>query len=315
MWFKQIQIFSLTSPIKWDPQAIEQQLESFAFTPCLPHLFTSMGWVPPCGDDEFSPLVQSIPDYHMICCQFEEKILPASVIQQALHDKVKQMTAEQPSKKIPAKEKQHIKEAITQALLPRAFTKITRVFAYIDTKQQQLIVNTIHGQRTEQLMGLFQRSMEQKITALPHKKMAPIMTRWLSNNQCPRDLLIEKACLLQDPQQQHRLIRCQEQDLFADSIQALIRERCEVKQLALSWKDQVHFVLADDLSLRSLHFDDEILTAAKEEQCETAEMQFRTDFVLMTGILNSLITQLIRTFLSVDKASVPSSLEPKLEVA
>ena len=85
----------------------------------------------------------------------------------------------------------------------------------------------------------------------------------------------------------NQLIRCQEQDLFSDSMQSLLCDRCEVKQLALSQKEQAHFILADDFTLRSLHFDDEIIAAAKEADCETPEMQLKTDLVLMTVIEKS----------------------------
>lgn len=310
MWFKQLQIFSL--PGEWNADQLETQLEPFAFTPCLPHLFSSQGWVPPCGEGEFALLVQSIPGYHMVCCQFEEKILPASVIQQALHEKIKQMTEGKSTKKIPAKEKQQLKEAITQALLPRAFTKITRVYAYVDTKHQQFLINTTHTNKTEQLIGLFQRSIEGKLMALEHKKISPILTKWLINDKYPRDFFIGKACLLKDPQQQHRLIRCQEQALFSDSIQALLRERCEVKQLALSWQDQVHFILADDFTLKNLQFDDEVITAAKEAQCETEVMQFQADFVLMSGVLTTLIVSLTNVFRCNNTVAITSSSEAQL---
>lgn len=170
MWFNQLQLFSLAMPKSWDAERLKTQLESFTFRTCLAHNYSSLGWVPPCGDDEHSPLVQSIPDYYMICCQFEEKILPATVIQQALKEKIKQMTEGQATRKVSIKEKQQLKEAITQSLLPRAFTKMTRVYAYIDKKSQMLCINTTNTYKTEQFIGLIQRTLEKKIIVLDHKK-------------------------------------------------------------------------------------------------------------------------------------------------
>lgn len=310
MWFKQIQIYALTSPIEWDDVRIEKQLGLLKFKPCLPHLFSSNGWIPPCNDkEEEPPLMHSIPGVHMVCCQFEEKILPATVIQQALQEKIKQMTENQGRKKISVQERQALKEAITQSLLPRAFTKFTKIYAYIDLKLQLFVVNTTNPKKTEQLVGLMQRSLEQKLLPLAHKKMAPILTRWLINNKCPRNFYIEKNCLLQDPQQKHRLIRCQEQDLFSKKLQPILQDQYQVVQLALSWNDQVHFVLSDDLTLRRLSFSDEMIAAAKEENCEMAAMQLQTDLVLMVGIFTSLITELMKAFGSVEKKTAASSTQ------
>ena len=210
MWFKQIQIYALTAPLQWDDVRLEKQLELLKFKPCLPHLFSSNGWIPPCEDkEEEGHFMYSIPGAHMVCCQFEEKILPATVIQQALQEKIQQMTEHQDRKKISVQERHALKEAITQSLLPRAFTKFTKIYAYIDLNNQLFIMNTTNTQKTEQLVGLMQRSLEQKLLPLSHKKVAPILTKWLVNNKCPRNFYIEKNCLLQDPQQKHRFIRCQ----------------------------------------------------------------------------------------------------------
>ena len=43
MWFKQAQIFKLLPPISNDATALETQLASRTFTPCLPSLPSSAG--------------------------------------------------------------------------------------------------------------------------------------------------------------------------------------------------------------------------------------------------------------------------------
>ena len=58
------------------------------------------------------------------------------------------------------------------------------------------------------------------------------MTSWLTQKNHASSFLIEKSCVLQDASHQSRIIRCQEQNLFASSIQLFIKDGCEIKQLA-----------------------------------------------------------------------------------
>lgn len=293
MWFKNLQLFSLESTKKWDKTNLEEQLSTYAFSECLPRLFSSQGWVSPSNDDEYASLSLMAPGAFMLCCQFEEKILPNTVVQKELKAKIKELTAGQDKKTVSSIEKRDLKETITQNLLPRAFTKISRVYAYIDTRNNWLVINTTNKKRTEQLLPLIQRTLGETVRPFSHKKIAPLLTRWLQNNDAPEDFYIEKSCLLQDPQQENRLIRCREQNLFSESIQSLLKDGCEVKQLALSWKDQVQLKLTDELLLTQLRFSDELLAESKTMREEGAEFEFQADFVLMTGVLNPLLAQLI----------------------
>ena len=101
---------------------------------------------------------------------------------------------------------------------------------------------------------------------------------------------------MQDPNKQTRMIRCQNQDLFANSVQAFIKEGCEVKQLALLWHDRVSFVLADDFSIRSIRFQDEVIAAAKDINAETKQQEFDADFFIMTQTFHGLFDDLLALF-------------------
>src|SRR5436190_18962629 len=88
MWFKQIQLFQLAAPIQSSASSFAERLEPLAFKPCLPSMQNSIGWVPPIDEDD-EVLARGINGCIMMCLQIEEKILPASVIGQALKDKIK----------------------------------------------------------------------------------------------------------------------------------------------------------------------------------------------------------------------------------
>lgn len=294
MWFKQIQLFQLSTPIRFTTEKLAELFQPMLFKPCLPTLPSSMGWVSPL-DEEGAPLVRTINGCMMICLQIEEKILPATVIRQEVQNKVKQIESKE-SRKIRQKEKLSLKDEMIHTLLPRAFSKFTRLYAYIDPKNNWIIFSAAHAAKAEQFSLLFERSTGEKICPLELKKVSPIITHWLRNQIQPELFSIEKNCMLQDPNQQNRVIRAQQQDLFAKSIQSFTQDGCEVKQLALNWQDRVHFVLSDDFSLRNIQFQEEIIAQANDMESETRQQQFDTDFMIMAGTFSQLLKDLLTLF-------------------
>ncbi len=294
MWFKQVQLFQIQDTLAYSPEAFCEKLEPLLFVPCLPSMPSSIGWVPPI-EEEGAPLVHALNGKIMLCMQLEEKVLPGVVIRQALDEKVKKIQARD-DRRVRAKEKMSLKDEVVMTLLPRAFTKLTRVYGYVDTKNNWLVIGNTNASKIEQFLLLFKKTVTENVRLFDYAKPAPIMTHWLKNQSNPTVLSIEKACMLQDPQKQNRVIRCQQQDLFAPSIQGLIKDGCEVKQLALCWQDRINFVLADDFSLRGLQYQEEVLEEANGIESETKQQQFDADFFIMTETLTAMLHDLISVF-------------------
>lgn len=294
MWFKQIQLLQIKDTLNYSPENFCEKLEPLIFTPCLPSMPSSIGWVSP-FEDENAPLVHALNGKIMLCMQLEEKVLPAIVVRQALDEKVRKIQEKQ-DRQVRQKEKLSLKDEVVMTLLPRAFTKLTRIYGYVDTQKNWLVINTTNASKIEQFLMLFKKCVTESVKTFDYAKPAPIMTHWVKNQSNPTVLSIEKACMLQDPQKQNRVIRCQHQDLFAPSIQGLIKDGCEVKQLAMCWQDRINFVLADDFSLRSLQYQDAVLEEAKGIDSETKQQQFDADFFIMTETLTALLSDLLEVF-------------------
>ena len=86
----------------------------------------------------------------MLAARKEEKILPASVIRDALEEQVAQIELEQ-SRKVSNKEKKQIKDDVTLSLLPKAFTRYQDIFSYIDVTQGWLIIDASSFNKAEEL--------------------------------------------------------------------------------------------------------------------------------------------------------------------
>jgi recombination associated protein RdgC len=317
MWFKQTKLFQLTNSANRSPINLIDKLEGLVFKPCRPSMQSSMGWVSPI-DEEDAPLVQTINGRIMLCLQIEEKILPAVVIAQELIKKIKEIEKKE-DRKVRQKEKYVLKDEIIATLLPRAFSRLTRVYAYIDTQNNWLVLGTNNEKRTEQFIKMFKKSEIGEIHPFEIKKLSSVMTNWLQRQTQPSSLSIEKSCLLQDPNQENRMIRCQQQDLFSPSIQSLLKDGCEVKQLALTWHDRVTIVLSDDFSLSSIKFQEGIAEQIKEMEAETAQQKFHADFFIMSetfaGLFEDLLTELIEPQQSTKEKTNSGKVIPMVKLA
>lgn len=294
MWFKQASLFQFIKTLKMDQNTLSDALAPLSFTPCLPSLPSSMGWVSPI-DQSNTQLVYGSKRYWMICLQFEEKILPANVIRQAVNEKVEEIQKKE-SRIVRGKEKQSLKDEITQTLLPKAFTQKTLIHALIDLERHYLIINSSNAKKVERFVAFLKRAIAPvDLKSFDVKKPSAVMTQWLKKD-APNEFIIGQSCVLQDPQQERRMIRCQHQDLAAVAIQTLLKDNCDVAQLALTWKDQLQFVLSSDFSLKSIQFQNAVIELSKADYTETPEQRFDADFVIMTEILSQLIDDLLEEF-------------------
>lgn len=300
MLLKQLQLFRFEDTNCFVLENLLQKLEQLSFNSCLPSTSYSAGWVSPIDENDM-PLAISINGKIILCLQIEEKILPASVVQQELRDKIKEIAEQDQGRKVYKKEKQSLKDEIIMTLLPNAFSKLTRIFAYIDPQNHWLVLGTINAKKTEQFIDIFKKSISDAIAVFELKKIPLIMTDWIRHKNYPTSFSIEKACVLQDPKQQSRIIRCQQQDIFANGIQTLIKEGCEIIQIALQWQDHLQFTFSHKFQLQGIRFGEDIIAEAKDMEAETQLQQFTADFFIMSQSLSQLLNELLNIFAEMDK--------------
>ena len=94
IWFKNILVYRFSKPFEINPEAIEKSLNEFRFTPCSSQDQQKVGWQSALG--KHSELLSHLVDDNiLICAHKEEKMLPTSVVKDALNDKVEILEKEQ----------------------------------------------------------------------------------------------------------------------------------------------------------------------------------------------------------------------------
>ena len=241
-------------------------------------------------------LTHIVGDYIMLCAQKQEKLLPASVVREATAEKVTEIEMRQ-ERKVYRKEMREIQDNMYASLLPRAFNRSSRTYAYISRADNLLVIDAISAPKAEEFINLLRDSLGSFPVALPDSKRAPsdVMTRWLVEQKATDKFEIHNDCELFNPLDGGNVIRCKGQDLVSDEIKAHLEAGKRAKQLSVMWGNVLSCSIMEDLSIKRLRFDD-----IKEESAsfkeESAEQKFDQEFVLMTLELSGFFKSLFNAF-------------------
>ena len=302
MWFKNLSIFRLTEAFTLSPGELEQKLEALAFHPCGPHQEFTFGWTSPLGKSN-QQLVHSTNGFMMLCLKKEERLLPASVVNEISQEKILEKEQQQ-ARKLSKKERTEIKDEILFDLLPKAFTFSRKIYAYIDPKGGWLIVDAASAKNAEDLLSMLRKSLT-SLPAVPLNTIdnpATIMTEWLLNSKAPDDILIEDECELRSPEEQGGIVRCKRHDLALPEIKNHLDTGKEVIKLAVSWADRISFIVDENLSIKRLRFLDLIQDQVTDIEVNDEAAQFDVDFSIMSAELANFIPRLLELFGGENKA-------------
>jgi recombination associated protein RdgC len=293
MWFKNLQLYRLGQSFDLSPEVLDERLQADAFKGCNSMDMLTYGWAPPLGRHG-QQLVHAANGYVMICARKEEKIIPAGVVRQLLEDKVTDIEAAE-GREIYRREKMRMKEDIIVDLLPRALTRISNQFAYIDIRNQLLIVDSASPAKAETLIGQL-RSTLGRFPATPVKtrqSLSGLMTRWLGGEHLPHDFVFGDVCELKHPDPDGGIVSCKKQDLEAGEVRNHIKNGKQAVKLALQWKERLSCVLHEDLSIKRLRFEDIIKEEENDTEADDPISRFDLDFSLMVLELAAFLPQLL----------------------
>lgn len=293
MWFKNLQLYRFTRPFEHSAESLEKMLQGHLFTPCGNQDMTKFGWISPLGK-QAEVLVHEAQGQLLLCAKKEEKMLPASVIKDTLEEKIEAMEAEQ-GRALKKKEKEALKEEILHSLLPRAFTRSSQTFVWINPEENYLVVDAGSAKKADDVLSLL-RKCTGSLPVIPFALQNPpeiTMTEWLNEGTVPAGFALEDEAELRSALEHGGIIRCKEQDLVSEEIKGHLLADKLVTKLALNWSETVSFVLADDLSIKRLKFSEELREQNDDVISESHAAKMDADFALMTGELSKFVPELV----------------------
>lgn len=295
MFFRNLTLFRYAADVTPEPDALAEALDGHRLHPCGPLEMTSRGAVSPFGSgDEDAPLVHSMDAFTLVCVGNEDKLLPAAVVNQELSRKIRKISEEE-ARPVSGRERKKLKAEVLDELLPRAFSRPSRLDAYLDRKHGWLVLDTSSRKSAENALSTLRDAIGSfpAVPLAPQKPPRQLMTEWLTTGELPAGLALADECELRDPSGAGgAVMRCRHQDLASDEIQEHLRNGKQVYQLGLEFDDRIGFVLGEDLVIRKLRFFDVVTEELDDTDDESAHAELQASFALMTLELGRLLDKL-----------------------
>lgn len=276
-------------------EQLEESLLKHPFTPCGRQEIQRSGWVSPCSFSDTR--VFSSSGYHLVALLKEERILPSSVIRDEVQQRVDKIETDE-ARKVYKKEKDQLKDEVIQELLPRAFVKRQTTRALIMPHDGWIIIDASSFNRGELLLNALREALGSlKVRPLNvNQAPASVLTHWLQQeSQIPSGFVVGDECELRDTTAEGGVIRIKGQPLHSDEIVAHLNDM-QVTRLAISWEEQLEFMLHADMSLHRLKLHADYADALEQDRPEDEYADFDAA-VARTGLeISRLLPHLIDCF-------------------
>ncbi len=292
MWFKNLQLYRLTEKFSLSAEQLHEKLENNLSKPCQGLDTFTLGWDSPLGR-EGKLLTHSVNNCIMVCMRRHDRLLPSTVVREILDEKVAEIEAAE-SRTVRRKEKLQLKDEIIVDLMPRAFSRSTLTFAYIDVQSNWVVVDAASAKKAEDLLSLMRESLGSfKVKPFEvNQAPAAILTDWL-NRHPVKGFELGDECELRDTLEEGGIVRLKRHGLAGDEIKVHLQAGKIVAKLAVSWQDKLSCLLGDDVSVKRLKFLDLLQEQVEEQDFETKAEKFDIDFAIMSLEFRAFIQQLI----------------------
>jgi len=193
MFFRNLTLFRFSEPVATDLERLDEVLPEHKLRPVGPMELSTRGFVSPLGRNE-EGLTHVVGRNTMVTVGSEDKLLPSSVVNDELANRV-QKIAEEEGRKVSGRERKKIKDDVMNELLPRAFVRSSRMKAYADRKNGWLVLDTSSRKSAENTLS----QVREALGSFPAVPLAPeespriLMTHWVATGELPAGLEIGRA--------------------------------------------------------------------------------------------------------------------------
>jgi recombination associated protein RdgC len=296
MWFRNLTLFRFSKSAAKNLKSLEAKLGEHRLRACGPIELATQGFISPYGRDE-DALLHEVGNFRLLTAAREDKLLPNSVVSDELAARLRKMT-EKAGKPVGSRERKRLKDEVLTDLLPRAFTRLSKRYAYLDTENGWFVVDTASRKAAEAATSLIREALGSFPAAplVPDESPRVLMTDWLAHGKLPRGLALGDECELRDSGDGGAAVRCRRQDLESDEIREHLKSGKQVFQLGLTFDERLSFSLDEELVVRKLRFLDQVQDELGDAQTDSAVAELDARFALMSLELRRLFDNLQEWF-------------------
>ena len=291
MWFRNLTLFRFSPAVAKSLKSLEDDLAEKRLRPCGPIELATRGFISPFGRNE-DALTHRTGEFALLTIGAEDKLLPSSVINEELTTRL-QKIAEKTGRKPGGRERKRLKEEVLTDLLPRAFIRLSKRSAYLDSRDGWFVVDSASKKAAEEAVT----QLREALGSFPAVPMAAeesprvLMTDWLASGKLPAGLVLGDECELRDPVESGAIVRCRRQELETDEVREHLKSGKQVFALGLTFEDRLSFSLGEDLVVRKLRFLDLVQDELGEGDKESAAAELDAVFALMSLELRRLFAK------------------------
>jgi recombination associated protein RdgC len=288
-FFRNAMVYRLSAAWTLTTDALNEQLARLRFNPGTSVQTQSIGWVPAL---EHGNLAHVVGGQILLTLRAEKKLLPASVVNQVAKARA-QEAEERQGYKPGRKQMKEIKEAVTDELIPKAFSIFRDTRVWIDPVNRWLLIDTTSTAKAEEVIGVMSKSIDPFALKPVQTPQSPAvaMTGWLAADEAPAGFTIDQDTELRATGDSRAAIRYVRQSIEVADVRKHIEEGKQCTRLALTWADRISFVLTESLTLKRITPLD--VTREGEGDGGDAAERFDSDFTMMAGELSRLLADLL----------------------
>ncbi|MDN3385015.1 recombination-associated protein RdgC [Pseudoalteromonas sp. APC 3358] len=292
MWFSNLICYRFKQDVSYTQEDFDKALEQDLFRPCTGQELATFGWTKAFGKhgDTLSHFSQKSI---LVCAKREEKVLPASVINELVAEKVDLIEAEE-NRPVKKKEKDELKENILYTLLPQAFKKSSLQFAFIDQENGWVVVNSGSFNKAEELLALLRKSLGTLpvVPAFANYDLDVFLTDWLTNFSTPEGFAIGSDAELEEADDSGAQVKLKGHDLSCDEVKSHLESGKRVTKLALDWQERLKFMLQNDGSIKRLSYSETLKEENADIPKEDMALKLDADFILASEEIKQLLEEL-----------------------
>lgn len=294
MFFTNLVVYKFKQDAEFKSDDFNAALEQDAFRHCGQQELSTFGWAKAFG--KYGESLAHFSDRRiLVCAKREEKILPASVINEMVAEKVDQIELEE-NRLVRMKERNELKENVLHTLLPQAFTKSSMQYAFIDMDSGLLVVNSSSFNKAEELTALLRKSLGTLpiVPAFGQYDLDVFLTDWLTNFNTPQGFAIGSDAEMQEVDDSGASVKLKGHELDGDEVKAHLElSGKRVTKLALNWSDRIKFNLQSDGAIKQVNYSDTLKEENADIPKDDMPIKLDADFCLVAGEIVQLVTELI----------------------
>lgn len=291
--FRNLTVHTLPPGAIPQPVALDEALQRRPLRSPGPLEMFTTGFVPVLGVRSGGEMTLHMDGHTLLAVGSETRVLPASVVAQAVAEKLDQIEAQR-GRRPGGRERQRVKDEVLTDLMPRAFLKPGRTWCWIDHRHGRVYMDTATRGVAETVIAALRDACESFPAApLAAQSASPrvVLTAWLTGTALPDDFALGEECELRDPADDGAIIRCRRQDLGAEEIAEHTHAGKQCVQLAITYAGRLDCVISEQLVLRKLRYTDVVLDQLGDTPPDNPPGELITRFALMTAEYTRLINR------------------------